>query len=156
MPDLSQSAARAWLRQTEPVEAVASWPPAVRAVEDQGDAPGLWVELGDCLNQIAAAGPEALSAALRTPSVSSGLRVVLAQAGAARVFRFIHWVGQNAQADSYAILADVTGGGSPEATALRATIVGFGRRATLRRIFAPDRVEALHAATELAMTEPQP
>ena len=156
MPDLSQNAARAWLRQIEPVEAAASWPPAIQAIEDQGNAPVLWVELGECLDQVAAAGPEALTQALRTPSVSAGLRLVLAQSGAARVFRFIHWLGQNAQADSYALLAAATDGGSPEATALRATITGFGRRATLSRIFAPERVEALHAATELAMTETQP
>ena len=156
MPDLSQTAARAWLRQIEPVEASAAWPPAVRAVEDQGDAPGLWVEIGECLDKIAAVGPGALTQALRTPSVSAGLRLVLAQAGAARVFRFIHWVGQNAQADSFTLLAAVTDGGGPEATALRATITGFGRRATLSRIFAPERFEALHAATELAMTEIQP
>ena len=156
MPDLSQTAARAWLRQIEPAEASAAWPPPIRAIEDQGDAPGLWVELGECLDQIAAAGPGALTQALGTASVSAGLRLVLAQAGAARVFRFIHWVGQNAQADSYTLLAAVTEGGSPEATALRATITGFGRRATLSRIFAPERVEALHAATELAMTETQP
>ena len=156
MPDLSQNAARAWLRQIEPVEAATAWPPAIRAVEDQGDAPGLWIELGQCLDQVAAAGPDALTHALKAPPVSAGLREVLAQAGAARVFRVIHWIGQSAQADSYALLTAVTGGDSSEAAALRATIVGFGRRATLSRIFAPERVEALHTATELAMTETQP
>jgi hypothetical protein len=153
MPDLSQTAAQEWLRRIDtPGE---GWPPAVRPVEDQGDAPELWAELGRLLDQLAAASPECLSKALRAPAIADPLRAVLAQAGAARVFRFVHWVGEAAGGDSYAVLSVLTEGDSPEATALRATIAGFGRRAVLRRIFAPERVAALHAATEQAMTETQ-
>jgi hypothetical protein len=153
MPDLSQTATRAWLARIDPDEADAPWPPAFRTIEDQNDAPGQWEALGHILDRAAAASPGALSKALRTPKLAAALREVLAQAGAARVFRFIHWLDETRVPDSHAVLAGLTEGDGPEAAALRATIAGFARRATLNRIFAPERVAALHAATEQAMTE---
>jgi hypothetical protein len=153
MPDLSQTASRAWLRQIDANEPAAPWPPAFRTIEDQGDAPGHWEALGRILDHLAGASADALSKALRTPKLATALRAVLAQAGAARVFRFIHWLDETKVPDSYAVLTSLTEGDSPEATALRATIIGFNRRAILYRIFAPERVAALQAATERAMTE---
>lgn len=156
MPDLSQTAARAWLRQIDPNGGEAAWPPAVRPIEDQGEAPEQWAELGRLLDQLAATSPETLGNALRTPKLAHALCAVLAQAGAARVFRFVHWVGETVHADSHAVLTGLTEGDGPEAMALRATIAGFVRRAALSRIFAPERVAALQAATEQAMTETTP
>ena len=153
MPDLSQTATRAWLRQIDANETAASWPPAFRTIEDQGDAHGHWEALGRILDQVGGASPGALSMALRTPKLATPLRIVLAQAAAARVLRLIHWLDEKQVPDSYAVLACLTEGDSTEATALRATIVGFNRRATLSRIFAPERIAALQAATERAMTE---
>jgi hypothetical protein len=153
MPDLSKTATQAWLRRIDANEAAATWPPAFRTIEDQNDAPEHWEALGRILDQFGGANPDALDKALRTPRLANTLRTVLAQVGTARVFRFIHWLGEQKVPDSYGVLASLTEGDGPEATALRATVVGFNRRATLNRIFAPERIAALQAATERAMTE---
>jgi hypothetical protein len=78
---------------------------------------------------------------------------VLAQAGAARVFRLLHWLDERQIPDSQIIVAALIEGDRPGAAALRATIAAFAQRQFLNRMFAPDRIAALQAATQTALKD---
>ncbi|MEO8715016.1 MAG: hypothetical protein ABI369_08380 [Acetobacteraceae bacterium] len=155
MLDLRQDAATEFLAMLDPTRGPDDWPPAVRALETEADAPGLFEDLGRLLDQFEPAEVEELATALRSPPLAVELRAVLAQTGAARVFSTVHWLGdERTLAEPHLLVAALTEGGAPEARALRATIGAVTRRTLLARLFAPDRVTALHAATETAMQEP--
>jgi len=155
MPDLRQDAVREWLTALDPARADDAWPPAIRALETEAEAPDLFKDLGHLLDQFAPNETEALAAALRAPPLAVALRAVLAQAGAARVFRVLHWLGDERDlAQPHLVVAALTEGGSHEARALRAAIAAFTRHTLLNRLFAPDRLAALLDATQTAMTEP--
>lgn len=155
MPDLQQDAVTEWLTALDPARPDDAWPPAIRALETEAEAPGLFEDLGHLLDQFGPDETEVLAAALRAPPLAIALRAVLAQAGAARVFRVLHWLGDEGDlAQPHLVVAALTEGGSHEARALRAAIAAFTRRTLLNRLFAPDRLAALMDATQTAMTEP--
>jgi hypothetical protein len=52
-----------------------------------------------------------------------------------------------------AVVTALVEGDTAEARALRASIAALTRRAQLRRLFAPERVAALRAASEIALKE---
>jgi hypothetical protein len=155
MPDLRRDAVTGWLATLDPARRDEDWPPAVRALETQSDAPSLFKDLGHLLDQFEVGEMETLAAALRSHPVAVPLRAILAQSGAGRVFRILHWLGDEcAIAEPRLLVAILTEGGSLEARTLRAAITAVTRHALLARLFAPDRLAALQAATETAMTEP--
>ena len=153
MPDLSHTATSAWVQAIEPVRPVEDWPPAFRPLELSGDAPALIEELGHLLDLTAGERATGLSLALRSPPLADGLRIVLAQTGAARVFRLFHWLDERQLPDSQIIVAALIDGDRPGAAALRATIAAFAQRQLLNRMFAPDRIAALQAAAQTALKD---
>ena len=154
MPDLRHDAVTEWLTALDPACAPDAWPPAIRALETEAEASGLFEDLGHLFDQFAPGETEVLAEALRVPPLAVALRAVLAQAGAARIFRVLHWLGDECRlAQPHLVVAALTEGGSHEARALRAAIAAFTRRTLLNRLFAPDRLAALLDATQTAMTE---
>lgn len=155
MPDLRQDAVTDWLAALDPGRGEDDWPPPVRALETQSDMPTLFENLGSLLDQFEPGEMETLAAALRSSPIVTPLRATLAQTGAARLFRILHWLGdEGTLAAPHLLVASLTEGGTPDARALRAAIGAVTRRTLLARLFAPDRLAALQAATEIAMKDP--
>ena len=153
MLDLRTAAVTDWLHLVRPVDA-GSWPPPVRPVEATPHTESLLVDLGGLLERAAQADPASLAAKLQHPELAPELQLVFAQLGAARPLRVLHWLKERDIPDSPAIIAAIIAGDAPAARALSATIAAVTRRATLRRLFAPERLTELHTATATALKEP--
>ncbi len=153
MLNLEQHAATDWLTDVLPARPTAEWPPAVRPIELDGEAPTLLAELGQALETFQDDQRDLLGQHLRSQPVASLLRDVLAQLGAARQFRLLHWLGERGLKESPLIAAALTSGNSAEAQTLRAAIRAYARRGLLDRLFAADRLTALQAATTTAFQE---
>ena len=98
----------------------------------EADAPELFEDLGHLLDQFGPGETEMLATALRSPPVAAELRAALAQAGAGRVFRILHWLGdERALVAPHLVVAALTEGSTQEARALRAAIGAFTRRVLL-------------------------
>ena len=150
MPNLEQHPVTEWLTELRPA-ASREWPPAVRAVETESDNPERLKAFGSLLDQLAKGDLQDLSAALREAPLRDDLRALMAQLGAARLMRLLHWLAEIDLPDCDAVISTLVGGDDPNGHALRAAIAAVTRRALLRRIFAPDRAAALHAACEAAL-----
>ncbi|HME25951.1 MAG TPA: hypothetical protein VKI44_32220 [Acetobacteraceae bacterium] len=147
MPDLDEDRVRTWLRSAAPAYGDDAWPPPIRPIEQP--LTDRLTGLGRSLD--AALPADALGRVLRDSPLRSDLRSVLAQLGAARLLRLVHWLGGEL-ADhevTQALLAD----DHPEAAALRSAIDGLARQATLDRLFDRSRIEALAAAVATAKQE---
>ena len=151
MPNFEEGSVTHWLEEIRPVSVTRDWPPAVRPIETVRDAPQLLTHLGELLGEICAADPSALSEALRSDPLRRCLQTVLAQLGAARALRLVHWLAEQEIPETHFVVAGLTAGDRAEAEALRDTIMHVLRRSTLRRIFAPDRVIALQGAATTAL-----
>jgi hypothetical protein len=153
MPNLEQRAVIDWLTEVRPISAAEEWPPAVRPIEAVADAHQALEELGQALDEFPRDNLGALSLAIRTTQIRRDLRTVIAQVGAARLLRLLHWFVEQELPDCNAIVAALVEGDTVEARALRAAIAALTRRAQLRRLFAPERIAALQAASEIALKE---
>jgi hypothetical protein len=153
MPDLELSAVTDWLTTAMSAVSTGSWPDPVRPIEIDGDAPVLLAELGETLESFRDEQRERLSVALRTLPVLPVFQDVLAQLGAARQLRLLGWLAERGLPETHLITVALVNGGSPEASALRSAVRSHARRALLERLFAPERLAALQAATATAMKE---
>jgi hypothetical protein len=150
MPNLEQRAVTEWLTALRP--AVANeWPPPIRAMETEADNAERLQALGSILDEIVPGELRDLLTALRQAPLQDDLRAVMAQLGAARLMRLLHWLAEIDLPDCPAVISALVGGDDGNGDALRAAIAAVTRRALLRRIFAPDRIAALHAACETAL-----
>jgi hypothetical protein len=152
MPNLEQHTVTEWLTELRPV-APREWPPPVRAVETQADNPERLQAFGSLLDQLAERDLQDFSAALREAPLRDDLRAVMAQLGAARLMRLLHWLAEVDLPGCDAVISALVGGDDTTGHALRAAIAAVTRRALLRRIFVPDRIAALHAACKTALQE---
>src|SRR5215472_1970370 len=119
MLDLRQDAITKWLTALDPARGDDDWPPAARVLEAESQAPALFEDLGRLLDQFEPGEMATLAAALRSPPIIDPLRAILAQSGAGRVFRILHWLGdERSLATPPLLVATLTEGGSPEARAL--------------------------------------
>ena len=150
MLDLSETGARDWLKAVLPARSEADWPPAVRPLEQTPVAAEL---LRDLQRVLVAAGVSEALASLREPQHAQPLRDVLVHLGAARQLRLLHWLSEMTPGDGLPVAASLVMGDSAEAASLRAAIRAYARQGCLGRMLAPGRLEALHAATELALKE---
>ena len=153
MPKLDERAVIEWLTEVRPVTAAEEWPPAIRPIEAVADVPQAFEELGRTLDELSKDNLEVLSLAIRTTQLRYDLRAVIARVGAARLLRLLHWFVEQEVPDCNAVVAALVEGDTPEVRALRAAIAALTRRAQLRRLFAPERVAALQAASEIALKE---
>ena len=143
MPNLEQHAVAEWLTALNPT-AASAWPPPFRMVETAADNPQRLQALGSRLDHLAPGELTILPGALSQPPLRDELRAVLAQLGAARLLRLLHWL---AESDSPAAIAVLISGDDATGAALRAAIAAVTRPALLRRIFAAERIAALDAAS---------
>jgi hypothetical protein len=153
MPNLEERAVIDWLTEVRPITAAEEWLPAIRPIEAVADAPRAFEELGQTLDELSKDNLDVLSLAIRTTRLRYDLRAVIARVGAARLLRLLHWFVEQELPDCNAVVAALVEGDTPEARALRTAIAALTRRAQLRRLFAPERVAALQAASEIALKE---
>jgi hypothetical protein len=153
MPNLEQRAVINWLTEVRPITAAEEWPPTIRPIEAVADAPQAFEELGQTLDKLSKDNLEVLSLAIRTTQLRYDLRAVIARVGAARLLRLLHWLVEQEVPACKAVVTALVEGDTAEARALRASIAALTRRAQLRRLFAPERIAALQAASETALKE---
>ena len=146
MPNLEQQTVTGWLAALRPDDPT-TWPPAIRPIEVTGRAPDQLVALGAALDELVPIDLRQLRDALRDDRLLTVLRSALAQFGAARTLRLLHWLAEVDLPDCNDVIAKLTQGQDAGARALRATIEAVTRAATVRRMFAPDRIAALELAS---------
>jgi hypothetical protein len=146
MPNLEHTAVTAWLTELRPDAAIWEWPPAIRPVETQAALPERLVALGAALDNLAKADPRALRDGLCRSSLRDDVRAVLAQLGAARTLRLLHWLAEVDLPDCHAVITALVEQDGPEARSIRAAVAAVTQKATVRRIFAPERIAALASA----------
>jgi hypothetical protein len=154
MPNLEEHAVRAWLIEIRPTKPADAWPPTIRPIEAVDEVPSLLLALGDLLDEFTAVDGERLQAALRDDLLLAELQAVLAQMGAARALRLLHWIAESTAPHSHAVVTMLAAGETAAAKALRATISSVTRRAALQRMFSAPRVAALQSAALAALKEP--
>ena len=130
MPNFEEGSVTNWLEEIRPISVTRDWPSTVRPIETVGDAPQLLTHLGELLDEICAADPSALSEALRSDQIRRCLQIVLAQLGAARALRLVHWLAEQEIPETHLVVAGLTAGDRAEAEALRDTIMHVLRRST--------------------------
>ena len=145
MPNLEQQAVTGWLADLRPNDGT-TWPPAVRPIETAGQASDQLIALGAALDGLAPIDLRRLRDALREDPLLTEMRTAMAQLGAARTLRLLHWLAEVELPDCHGAIASLTYGQDAGATALRATIEAVTRAAMVRRMFAPDRITALELA----------
>ena len=150
MPNLGQHAVTEWLTALRPAAAT-EWPPSTRAIETQADNAERLRALGSTLDELIPGKLRNLSIALREAPLRDDLRAVMAQLGAARLMRLLHWLAEVELPDSANVISTLVAGDDSNGDALRAAIAAVTRRALLRHIFAPDRIAALHSACQTAL-----
>ena len=150
MPDLEQAAITEWLTALRPA-AANEWPPAIRAIETEADNAKRLQALGSILDEIPQEELPDLSTALREGPLRDDLRAVMAQLGAARLMRLLHWLAEIGLPDRPAVISALIGADDAAGDALRAAIAAVTRQALLRRIFSADRIAVLRAACETAL-----
>lgn len=153
MPNLERHAVTEWLTELRPTAAANEWPPPVRAIETEADNPERLQALGALLDQFAQRDLEDLSTALWDAPLRDDLSAVLAQLGAARLMRLLHWLAEIEMPDCHAVIAALVGGDDATSHTLRAAIAAVTRRALLHRIFAPDRIAVLRIACQSTFEE---
>jgi hypothetical protein len=153
MPDLRSAAVSDWLHLMQPVKPADDWPPAMRPLETSSQAEMLLAEFGHLLDREAEASPTALAVALHSPALILDFQEILAQLGAARPLRILHWLQEQDLPDSLEIAAGLIAGDRHAARALRETIATLLRRTTLSRVTAPERLAELQIAAETALKE---
>ena len=151
MPNLEQHAVTEWLIALRPAAATGEWPPPIRAIETEADNPERLQALGSILDQLSQGELEILSTTLREAPLRDDLRAVMAQLGAARLMRLLHWLAEIDLPGCHAVIPALIGGDDGNGAVLRAAIAAVTRPALLRRIFAPDRIAALQIACETAL-----
>ena len=146
MPNLEQRAVTEWLESLRPNSQSANWPPAIRTLEVSGSLPTDLAELGHVLDSLSEHDLARLRDAVRQPALRDRLQAVMAQFGAARALRIMHWMSEVNLPECHQVLADLVADDSRAARALRATLGAVTRTATVNRMFAPDRIAALEHA----------
>ena len=152
MPDLERRAVIAWLAEVRPDTAGHDWPPAIRSVETSLDALDRLALIGRLLDSVPDDALPELAALLQGQALDS-MRAIMAQLGAARALRIVHWLGERDLPNSHLVLAALIEGDDADCNALRATLAAVTRRAVVQRLFSAERIAALEAACEVAFKE---
>ncbi len=145
MPNLEQQAVTGWLADLRRDDQ-ATWPPPIRPIETTGRAPEHLVAFGTELDKLGLNDLRRFRDALRENPLLPELRTAMAQLGAARTLRLLHWLAEIDLPGCHDVIATLTQGQDRGARALRTTIEAVTRVATVRRMFAPERIAALERA----------
>ena len=144
MPNLATEPVRAWLEEIHPEITPDDWPSPIRAIEAPARHQNLLTEFGAELDTAAGTANWDLSESVDV------LRPVLAQCGAARLLAVLHWGLQTNLPDAPHLTSLITRGDDPNARALASALGAVALRATLHRMFSPERVAELEAACVMA------
>ena len=156
MPDLRTPAVLDWLQLMRPREAPGVWPPPQRPVETSSRTETLLAELGQLLDQEAAHSPDRLSAQLSAADTVESLQQTIAQLGAARTMRIMHWFREAGIPEGLAIGNKVMTGHTHAARAIRECVTTVARQAALSRLMSPGRLKELASAAQAALQENAP
>lgn len=148
MPDLAETAVVDWLAQVRPLPDRHGWPPIVRPIEQSPAIDTGCRGLGIALDQAVAADAGALAQALRAGPLRDDLAAVLAQFGAGRLLRLLHWLTEAGLPETGAAIATLLRADTEAGRALQAAAAAVTRQATLHAILHPSRIAALQAALE--------
>lgn len=143
MPDLERSDVLDWLQRTEPRLAGAGVP-VFRPVEDTPEVRALLSDFGHALGTASA---EQIGGGIGEDDGATA-REVLAQLGVARMLRLVEWLdgaagGAAHNAQALLLRSDTTEAGR----FIRTVLDALHRQDLLGRIFAPERLQALLAAS---------
>lgn len=152
MPNLNEHDVTSWLAEWRGSPA-SSWPPSLRAIEQQDGLPDLLAALGGALGDGDRSGAGPICTKLQAEPQANSFRSLLAQLGAARALRILHWLSELDLPESRAVLDAMLRDRGDEGAALCALVDALWRRATLHRIFAPDRLAALERACAETLKE---
>ncbi len=156
MPDLRTPAVLDWLQLMRPREAPGVWPPPVRPVETLPHTETLLANFGQLLDQEASRSPDRLAAQLSTAGTIEGLQQTIAQLGAARTMRIMHWFREAGLPEGVAIGNAVMSGHAQAARAIRACVTTVARQAALSRLMSPSRLHELASAAQAVAQENAP
>jgi hypothetical protein len=156
MPDLRTPAVLDWLQLMRHREAPGVWPPPIRPVETSPQTEMLLAAFGQLLDQEAARSPERLSAQLSTIDAIESLQQTIAQLGAARTMRIMHWFREAGIPKGVAIGNEVISGHAQAARAIRECVTTVARQAALSRLMSPSRLDELTSAAQAAVQENAP
>ena len=156
MPDLRTPAVLDWLQLLRPREAPGVWPPPVRPVETVPHTETLLAAFGDLLDQEAVRAPDHLSAQLSEAGTLESLQWTVAQLGAARTMRIMHWLREAGIPEGLALGNKVMSGHTHAARAIRECVTTVARQAALSRLTSPGRLEELASAAHAAAQENAP
>jgi hypothetical protein len=156
MPDLRTPTVLDWLQLMRPRETPGGWPPPIRPVETSSEAEALLAELGQHLDREAVRSPGHLYAQLSTEDVIGSLQQTIAQLGAARTMRIMHWFREAGIPEGVAIGNEVMTGRTQAARAIRACVTTVARQAALARLMSPSRLNELASAAQAAVQENAP
>ena len=148
MPDLERVAVVEWLKELRPEAVSLEWPPAIRPNETERGVSVQLQALGAALDRFEKSDLQALARALQANPLRDDLTAVLAQLGAARMLRVMHWLAETGMPEVHTVMGALVQADSPGSNALRAAVDAVTRGALIRRMFAPERVSALEAACE--------
>jgi hypothetical protein len=153
MPNLRTPDVQDWLVALHGSLGPGDWPPPIRAIEARDGHPQLLADLGVALDAAANQDASAVAALFLDDLAAKELRPVLAQLGAARLLRILHWALEHELPDSHGIIPRLLTGDDAETRALLAALCALTRRIILHRIFLPQRIAALEAACAQAQEE---
>ena len=154
MPELDRPTVSNWLVSAHPCLPFAAHPP-VRAIEDHSAVEKSLAALGQALETTAGEHLRELSLTLRADPMRAEMQAILAQLGAARMLRILHWLAENDLPDGRIVLSELLReDGDRVGAALRSAVHSLTRRARLAQIFDPRRIAQLTAACESALQEP--
>ena len=153
MPNLDTIAAQDWLSSLQPGSAQPDWPPPIRAIEEPADHAAALAWLGQELDGLASNDSATVRAILSDTDGVEDMRTLLCQLGAARLLSLMHFLSENTGPGDGPIQLILSGTDTPEALALRSALKTLSRRFTLHRMFSPERLSALRAATSEASKE---
>ena len=142
MPNLNERDVVGWLA-TWRGSPQSDWPPSVRPIEQQDDVPSFLEALGDALEVAGEVQAGSTCAVLMAGQPARDFRTALAQMGAGRTLKILHWLSELDLPESRALLDALLRDRSSDGVALCALVDALRRRATLHRLFAPDRLAAL-------------
>jgi hypothetical protein len=147
MLDPTDNGAAAWIAPLRPEGPNNLWPPTTRLIERDPAVQPLLAELGQTLSQIETDGPEALAQIFVLESVRRDLQITLAHLGAARLLQTLDWFATSQPGGEINVL-ELSSGETPEGKALSSSIRSLTARATVVRMFGPDRVAEIQTCAE--------
>ena len=146
MPNLEQIAVTAWLVDFRPGSNEQEWPPAIRPIETEPPVSAQLTSLGAALDAIAQQDLHTLAARLLDNPLRDDLMCIMAQLGAARALRLLHWMAEVELPECHRVISALMQNGGAAAKSLRAAVDAVTRQATVDRMFAPARITALELA----------